>query len=356
MIGIANSVAELTSLRDRDELEVSVALMGAGTLEASAAKLWRLVDDGGEMRLHARLVMADRCVTISDLPSELGNLPRLDSRREMRVCHERRAPVPVSPDANGGRRCVFPVTARAGVIGFLEISSEAPPPGDKLRFVADLLRIYHNQLDILDYSENDELTGLPNRKTFDTAFARMTSIEAPRCAHIVQYERIERRRPIEPDQPRWLAVLDVDFFKSINDRFGHHCGDEVLVALANLMRASFRAADRVFRCGGEEFVVLLEPTAPQFVAGILERFRGLVAVHHFPEVGSLTVSVGYTQIAIDDDGPAAFRRADEALYAAKWQGRNRVIHYEDMKAAAARATSAASAEAAARARLRAIDI
>src|SRR5260370_16653777 len=142
----------------------------------------------------------------------------------------------------------------------------------------------------------------------------MTSIEAPRCTHIVQYERIERRRPVEADQPRWLAVLDVDFFKSINDRFGHHCGDEVLVTLANLMRASFRAADRVFRCGGEEFVVLLEPTAPQFVAGILERFRGLVAVHHFPEVGSLTVGVGYTQIAIDAHGPATFRRAHPALY------------------------------------------
>jgi diguanylate cyclase (GGDEF)-like protein len=356
MIGLVNSVAELVSLRDRDELEISVALMAAGSLEAGSAKLWRVLEDRSELRLHARLAITDRSIMVSDPPDELSDLPRLDSRREMRVCYDRKAPTPVSPDANGGRRYVFPVMGAKGVIGFLEISSEAQAPVEKLRFITDLLRIYRNQLEILDYSENDELTGLPNRKTFDAAFARMTRIEAPRAARIVQYERIERRRTVDADQPRWLAVLDVDFFKSINDRFGHHCGDAVLVALANLMRASFRAADRVFRCGGEEFVVILEPTDPQFVASVLERFRGLVAVHHFPEVGALTVSIGYTQVAIDDDGSAAFRRADEALYAAKRQGRNRVIFYEDMKSGGAGPASPVSAESEARARLRAIDI
>lgn len=356
MIGLVNSVAELTSLRDRDELEIAVALMAAGSLEACSAKLWRVLEEANELRLHARLAMTDRRITVSDPPDELGDLPRLDSRREMRVCYDRKAPVPVSPDANGGRRFVFPVTGAKGVIGFLEISSEASAPVEKLRFITDLLRIYRNQLEILDYSENDELTGLPNRKTFDAAFARMTRIEAPRCARMVQYERIERRRPVAPDQPRSLAVLDVDFFKSINDRFGHHCGDAVLVELANLIRASFRAADRVFRCGGEEFVIILEPTDPKYVAGVLERFRGLVAVHHFPQVGALTVSIGYTQVAIDDDGSAAFRRADEALYAAKRQGRNRVIFYEEMTQAGTADSAPVSAESQARARLRAIDI
>jgi diguanylate cyclase (GGDEF)-like protein len=328
MIAFVDSLADLTSIRDRDELEIALTLMAAGALDASSGKLWRVVGDLNEPRLHARLSMADRRVTVAEPPSEPTDLPRLNSRRELRACYDRKAPVPVSPDANGGRRYVFPVTRATGVIGFLEMSTEAQLLGDKLRFITDLLRIYHNQLEILDYSENDELTGLPNRKTFDAAFARMTQIEAPRCAQILQYERIERRRPVEADEPRWLAVLDVDHFKSVNDRFGHVCGDEVLVLLARLMRASFRSADRLFRCGGEEFVVILEPTSEHFVAGVLERFRALVEAHEFPLVGSLTVSIGYTRIAIDDNGTAAFRRADEALYAAKRQGRNRVIHCE----------------------------
>ena len=224
---------------------------------------------------------------------------------------------------------VFPVSGAKGVIGFLELSRETPAPIEQQRFVTDLLRIYRNQLDILDYSENDELTGLPNRKTFDAAFDHMTRIDAAPRADIVQFERIERRRPVAAGEPRWLAVVDVDFFKAINDRFGHAGGDAVLVALARLMRNSFRQTDRLFRCGGEEFVILLEPTPARFVPAILERFRAKVEACAFPQAGAVTVSVGYTAIGPDDDGLTAFRRADEALYAAKRQGRNRVVCSDD---------------------------
>jgi len=157
-----------------------------------------------------------------------------------------------------------------------------------------------------------------------------------------------RRRPASPDQPRWLAVLDVDFFKRVNDRFGHPCGDEVLVLLARLMRASFRESDRLFRCGGEEFVAILEPTEAQYVGGILERFRAAVEAYAFPLVGRVTVSIGYTRVAPRDNGLTAFGRADEALYAAKRQGRNQVVCYEDLASAAlgpANARGAADAQA-----------
>ena len=124
--------------------------------------------------------------------------------------------------------------------------------------------------------------------------------------------------------------MDIDFFKRINDRFGHAGGDEVLVAMAQLMRGSFRQADRLFRCGGEEFVIILEPTQMQYVGGVLERFRAIVENHAFPHIGAVTVSVGYTCVGPGDTGAAAFRRADEALYAAKRQGRNKVICYEEL--------------------------
>ena len=330
MIKLVNSVADLTALHDREELEIIMALAASDLLEASAVKLWRLANHSGELRLHERALLVDRRATICDAPSNLNELPTLDSRREFSACYHSRTPLPLSPDENGRRRHVFPVMSARGIVGFLEICHAKRLSDNQQRVMSGLLRIYQNHLKILDYSEKDELTGLLNRKTFDAAFAHMTRIEAPRRIGAVQFERIERRRPADPHQPRWLAALDIDFFKRINDRFGHLCGDEVLVLLARLMRASFREADRLFRSGGEEFVIMLEPTAEEYVPGVLERFRAVVEAHDFPQIGSVTISMGYTRVAAGDDGAAAFRRADEALYAAKRQGRNRVICYEEL--------------------------
>ena len=72
---------------------------------------------------------------------------------------------------------------------------------------------------------------------------------------------------LDPVQPRWLAVLDIDFFKRVNDRFGHSCGDEVLASVARLMRNSFREFDQLFRCGGEEFVAILRADRPAICRG-----------------------------------------------------------------------------------------
>ena len=202
-------------------------------------------------------------------------------------------------DADGQRRHIFPVTGAKGIVGFLDAAIAAPPRGDRQAAGVGLLRIYQNHQDVLADSETDELTGLLNRKTFDAAFNRLTPLEAPRRAGAARFQRIDRRRPADPMQPRWLAVMDIDFFKRINDRFGHARGDEVLAAMARLMRDSFRESDRLFRCGGEEFVVILEPTDGRYVRGILERFRRAVEAHDFSGAGLVTMSMGYTRLATD---------------------------------------------------------
>ena len=125
--------------------------------------------------------------------------------------------------------------------------------------------------------------------------------------------------------------MDIDFFKRINDRFGHARGDEVLAAMARLMRDSFRESDRLFRCGGEEFVVISGADRRTICRrGFSSVFARLVETHDFPASAPVTVSIGYTSVAADDDCAAAFRRADEALYAAKRQGRNQVISHEEL--------------------------
>ena len=343
MISFVHALADLTALRDREEIELLATRMLGDLLGAASVKLWTLISHSHRLWLHERIVFADRIATISDRPSDPGNLAPLDSQDELSACYRSRAPLSLSPGVDGRRRRIFPVTSAKGIVGFLDAAIAAPPRADRQRLASALLRIYQNHLDILDDSEKDDLTGLLNRKTFDAALNRLTLIEAPRRASAGRFQRIDRRRPADPKQPRWLAIMDIDFFKRINDRFGHARGDEVLAAMARLMRDSFRESDRLFRCGGEEFVVILEPTDERYVRGILERFRRAVEAHDFSGIGLVTMSMGYTSLAADDDRANALRRADEALYAAKRQGRNQVIAYEELAAAVSAAAIAGKA-------------
>jgi diguanylate cyclase (GGDEF)-like protein len=329
MIKFVHSLADLTSVRDRDDLEVAVMLSATELLNASRGSLWRLIEHDGGLRLHERGQLADGVVTLIEPPLKAASLQPLVSHRDFSACHDSHAPVAVTNE-NGGHRHLFPVSNATGIVGFLDMSCAEPLSDDQLRLVSGLLRIYQNHLEMLDYCESDELTGLLNRKTFDASFARLSQIEAPDRPNVAQFDRIERRRAVNPGESRWLAVADIDHFKRINDRFGHICGDDVLIATARLMRNSFRRADRLFRSGGEEFIIILEPTDARFVGRVLDRFRAAVEAHSFPVVGAITISVGYTRVNLEDTGLMAFRRADEALYFAKRHGRNQIAHYEEL--------------------------
>ena len=127
-------------------------------------------------------------------------------------------------------------------------------------------------------------------------------------------------------------MVDVDHFKRVNDQFGHLYGDEVLLLLARILQESFRHQDRLFRFGGEEFVIVLRALSEEEVSIALERFRARVEAHAFPQVGTVTVSVGYTGIGASDTLPEIVGRADDALYGAKEGGRNQVRSYEQLLA------------------------
>jgi diguanylate cyclase (GGDEF)-like protein len=193
-----------------------------------------------------------------------------------------------------------------------------------------IVGVYRNFHNLLDYSERDSLTGLLNRKTFDDQLARMQQPGA--AGNPLLPGQAERRQP-QADQQQWLAVIDVDHFKLVNDRFGHLYGDEVLILIANMLQASFRANDRVFRFGGEEFVVLLRSTTLDNAHRIIDRFRAAVEAHAFPQVGRVTVSIGFTSIEACESPVVTLGHADQALYYAKAHGRNQVCHYDQLVAA-----------------------
>jgi diguanylate cyclase (GGDEF)-like protein len=163
-----------------------------------------------------------------------------------------------------------------------------------------------------DTADRDPLTGLRNRRAFDRALAD----EATRLGRY--------------GHPLALLVLDVDHFKSINDRFGHDAGDAVLQGLARIIESQIRDVDIAARFGGEEFVVLLPETALDAAAEVGERLRRAVESWELPWAGQalqVRVSIGASACpAAVTDPNVLVRSADTALYRAKREGRNRVVH------------------------------
>lgn len=131
------------------------------------------------------------------------------------------------------------------------------------------------------------------------------------------------------NRPLSILAFDIDRFKSLNDSYGHLCGDFVLRELADLVRSTMRQEDLFARCGGEEFVVVLVETTREGAVQVAERLRETVEAHqfHFESMPiNLTISIGVASTSGDPDvTPTSLRReADEKLYEAKRNGRNRV--------------------------------
>ena len=121
-----------------------------------------------------------------------------------------------------------------------------------------------------------------------------------------------------------FMLMDVDDFKQINDRYGHKHGDEFLKQLAQLLRSNIRRSDILARWGGEEFAVIMPEVGIENARQMAEKLRLLIQEHVFPEIGSMTVSIGVTQYQAGDGLDDLTLRADRALYRAKEHNKNRV--------------------------------
>ncbi len=157
-------------------------------------------------------------------------------------------------------------------------------------------------------STTDPLTGVGNRRWLDIEmkqrFAQLKRQNAPFCT----------------------LLLDIDHFKSVNDRLGHDAGDAILISVAKELRTTLRDMDVVCRVGGEEFVIVLPGTNADTAALAGERLRLAIERGMFPfkdNVIPVTVSIGLTAALATDSQETLLKRADEALFAAKRSGRNR---------------------------------
>ena len=186
---------------------------------------------------------------------------------------------------------------------------------DYLQF---LFHFYCHQLQMLQGTYRDALTGLYNRRAFNE-----------KLAQLLDRSENHQRRAIT-FSPTIFVMLDIDHFKRINDSKGHLFGDEVLLLMAQQLSDSFRENDLLFRYGGEEFAMVLMDIEPEQAQLTLDRFRKKVASYKFPSVDQVTVSIGYTLFDQRLSMEQLIAQADTALYHCKGTTRNAVHSYHGL--------------------------
>jgi diguanylate cyclase (GGDEF)-like protein len=326
MSELVDHLAGLTGTRDRDLIDVTLVQVFHDLLRPLACGVYRPVGEAGRQSwlTRAHLVGGETIARSDPAWADLDELPPLAAEPARCEALQRVEPVRTVLES-GAHRCVFPVGSDHEVLAVLEIDTREPLDASSERIVCSILRIYRNFHSLLDYGERDMLTGLLNRKSFDDSF-----MKALADANAHRQEMAEDANPGRRD-PRpgrhFLGVIDIDHFKSVNDRFGHLIGDEVLLLLSRLMRGSFRYRDQLYRFGGEEFVALVRCRDDAAARRVFERLRGNTESYPFPQVGHITVSVGYTELRPHDSPASAFERADRAVYFAKGNGRNQVCSH-----------------------------
>jgi two-component system, cell cycle response regulator len=164
----------------------------------------------------------------------------------------------------------------------------------------------------IEMAITDPLTGLYNRRYMESHLGSLLE------------QAVARKKPLT------VLVLDIDYFKAVNDTHGHDAGDDVLREFAVRIKKSIRGIDLACRYGGEEFVVVMPETDLTVATMVAERLRRRIATEPFPvQEGSrnieVTISVGISALGKDDTAATILKRADAALYRAKRDGRNRVV-------------------------------
>ncbi|MDH5408177.1 MAG: GGDEF domain-containing protein [Gammaproteobacteria bacterium] len=236
---------------------------------------------------------------------------------DVQACIQNNTVVTGKSSFDDSERTIFPIPGLVKALGILVIEGRADQSCHN--FLDPLLRIYSSHAFLLNRNEHDTLTGLYNRQALET-----------KLCQIYHRDEIKQRKGDSKPVSWCLALLDLDHFKSVNDKFGHIYGDEVLIMFSQLLERCFRDDDMLFRYGGEEFVIVLKDVDITKAKSILNRFRKLVAETRFPQIGTMTASIGFCLLDTSQPIPVNIDNADRALYYSKNHGRNRISVYEEL--------------------------
>jgi diguanylate cyclase (GGDEF)-like protein len=331
MPNLVEHIIELTKFRDRDRINRAFVNGLVELLQPIHLTLYGVAQESGK-RLWLPLIhhdSANDCTVVTDpLWVQLNQLHPLKESPKRQECLESLEPL-FLPDQDATGNCFqfFPLfdSFREDSGGVVEIFTERPLSQSSIQTVENLLIVYRNMFNLLDYSECDALTGLLNRKSFEDALFRVM----PTNAQGITPSQPERRDYSHSSY--WMGMIDVDHFKKVNDAHGHSIGDEVLLLVGRTLRTNLRSLDRVFRFGGEEFVILIRCSDVSGAKHVMEQLRQKMESTPFPRVGRVTISVGMTAVRANDSPTSASERADLAVYYAKQQGRNQVRNFDELE-------------------------
>lgn len=329
---LLDAVADVTRHSDRENLEISLARTLQELVNAPSVCIYRKAISCGEPGIFPVIrLWSGFDNSVEEVPGLEGEFHAEGLDEAIHKCVELGQAL-VCPDESGQPiRYLWPMYGvDQEVVGALDVQGLSLADSD-LRLIQGFLRIHGNFISLLSRGERDALTGLLNRRTFDLNLTSILARQAEVAARERKHSRSIRKTPLSTQTP-WICVLDIDHFKRVNDRFGHATGDEVLLIFSQVMREMFRNNDLLFRFGGEEFVLILEPTELEGAKEALERLRLRLAEQKIDRVGHVTASIGFSILKAEDTPVANVDRADQALYIAKRAGRNRVEQYEDLLA------------------------
>ena len=341
MLELVDHVAALTEHRDRESLDSGLAQTFMLLFTPLKVVIFSVISDAKDQRWLplSMTTKGGEVEKFNPLHADFRSLEPLQAVPYRWQCLTTHSLVEVKSSVELGN-CVtcLPLSLESGIEegGVVEIHSSSKLSLQDHEAARKVLHVYRNMQSMFAYSARDALTGLLNRKSFDDTFYKSfkdvptPEVDATLTSHASEIVAVPTRR-VEAGEVFWLAMVDVDHFKQVNDKFGHQIGDEVLILVARILKSTFRGYDRVYRFGGEEFVVLLR--CPDHVSAVLavERFRIAMEKYVFPQVGHITASVGLSEIKISDTPEAVCERADQAVYFAKRHGRNRVCSYSDLE-------------------------
>lgn len=317
---LLDSVVDITSETDREHFRSSLANTVRELLQIEDVGFLRpLSNAAGE------LVFQEMHCTLSSAPA-MGGRPDVRAEQVVQMlrggyCLDR---------GDDHTSLLLPVLVREALAEVVVLRAPSIPP-EAVSLLRGFTRLYRNFVALISEGERDPLTGLLNRRVLET---RLTSVarEHERRGSVTPLRAGQDRRTDACPGPNFIAILDIDHFKRVNDTFGHLFGDEVILLVSQLMREVFRDDDMLFRYGGEEFVAILTTPCREGARSALERFRERVAARRFPQLEQVTVSVGFAEMHGRELPAAVIARADRALYCAKDDGRNRVYDYDALAA------------------------